>query len=85
MIDAGIRHVLVRNAGDDADDPDPAELGGAAVTGIVAMRDVVGFLLVFQIVALVLCGSAPLGVGEPLTARRPDPHPAALQQALATR
>jgi hypothetical protein len=38
MLDAGIRHVLVRE--DDEDDPD-----GGRVTGIVSMRDVVGFLL----------------------------------------
>jgi predicted transcriptional regulator len=38
MIDAGIRHVLVRE--DDEDHPD-----GGPVTGIVSMRDVVGFLL----------------------------------------
>src|SRR4051794_15260287 len=39
MIDAGVRHVLVR---DDADPDDP---DGGEVIGIVSMRDVVGLLL----------------------------------------
>lgn len=40
MIDAGIRHVLVRDDTDGGDEPEPG-----AVSGIVSMRDVLGFLL----------------------------------------
>jgi signal-transduction protein with cAMP-binding, CBS, and nucleotidyltransferase domain len=39
MIDAGVRHILVRGEG-PARDP-----GGGPVTGIVSMRDVVAFVL----------------------------------------
>lgn len=41
MVDAGVRHVLLRGD-DDGDDGDPES---GPVTGIVSMRDVVGFLL----------------------------------------
>ncbi|MHC1557824.1 CBS domain-containing protein [Actinomycetospora sp. C-140] len=46
MLDAGVRHVLVRSegGGDDGNDGDDGD-DGDAVVGIVSMRDIVGFLL----------------------------------------